>query len=100
MQFYQRQKAFFQSTEYKFDGDVNLWRNNSNASKNIIEFVTSPNNPDGKLKEAVLKGTNAKAIYDHVYYWPHFTPIASPSDEDIMIFSASKLTGHAGTRFG
>ncbi|KAL5560258.1 hypothetical protein UlMin_036469 [Ulmus minor] len=98
--FYERQTDFFQSTEYKFDGDVNLWRKNSNASKNIIEFVTSPNNPDGKLKEAVLKGPNAKAIYDHVYYWPHFTPIASPADEDLMIFSISKLTGHAGTRFG
>ncbi|KAL5560257.1 hypothetical protein UlMin_036468 [Ulmus minor] len=81
--FYQRQTTFFQSTEYKFDGDVNLWRNNSNASKNIIEFVTSPNNPDRKLKKAVLKGPNAKAIYDHVYYWPHITPIASPADEDI-----------------
>jgi histidinol-phosphate/aromatic aminotransferase/cobyric acid decarboxylase-like protein len=68
---------------------------------NFIEFVTSPNNPDGQLRKAVLHGyPNAKAIYDHAYYWPHFSPIPTPADEDIMIFTISKLTGHAGARFG
>lgn len=67
---------------------------------NFIEFVTSPNNPDGQLKEAVLRGPNAKQIYDLAYYWPHYTAIPSPMDEDLMIFTLSKLTGHAGSRFG
>ncbi|KAK1391298.1 hypothetical protein POM88_010354 [Heracleum sosnowskyi] len=65
---------------------------------NVIEFVTSPNNPDGQLKKAVLNGPSAKAIHDHAYNWPHFTAIPSPSDEDLMIFTLSKLTGHAGVR--
>ncbi|KAK1385126.1 tryptophan aminotransferase-related protein 4-like [Heracleum sosnowskyi] len=67
---------------------------------NVIEFVTSPNNPDGQLKKAVLNGPSAKAIHDHAYNWPHFTAIPSPSDEDLMIFTLSKLTGHADVRFG
>nr|GEY74300.1 tryptophan aminotransferase-related protein 3-like [Tanacetum cinerariifolium] len=37
---------------------------------------------------------------DHAYFWPHFTPIPGPSDHDLMIFTLSKVTGHAGTRFG
>ncbi|GKC46050.1 tryptophan aminotransferase-related protein 3-like protein [Tanacetum coccineum] len=58
----------------------------------VVEFVTSPNNPDGELKTSVLEG---KTIYDHAYFWPHFTPIPGPSDHDLMIFTLSKLTGHA-----
>ncbi|KAJ8760454.1 hypothetical protein K2173_015121 [Erythroxylum novogranatense] len=97
---YQRQADFFQSVDYKFEGDASLWKNNSDTSRNMIEFVTSPNNPDGQLKEAVLHGANAKAIHDRAYYWPHFTAIPSPADGDVLIFSLSKLTGHAGSRFG
>lgn len=71
-----------------------------NDGEEVIEFVTSPNNPDGKLKKAVLEGPNVKTIYDHAYYWPHFSAIPAPADEDLMIFTLSKLTGHAGSRFG
>ncbi|RVW37455.1 Tryptophan aminotransferase-related protein 4 [Vitis vinifera] len=53
-----------------------------------------------QLNKAVLQVPNAKPIYDHAYYWPHFTPIPAPADEDLMIFTISKLTGHAGSRFG
>lgn len=77
-----------------------MWKNKSDGGFNFIEFVTVPNNPDGRLKKAVLEGPHVKAIHDHAYYWPHFTPIPAPADEDLMIFSLSKLTGHAGTRFG
>ncbi|MED6132646.1 hypothetical protein PIB30_020982 [Stylosanthes scabra] len=66
----------------------------------FIEFVVSPNNPVGGLTKVVLEGPNVKTIHDLVYYWPHFTPIPSPADEDLMIFSNSKLTGHGGNRFG
>ncbi|GJR00403.1 tryptophan aminotransferase-related protein 3-like protein [Tanacetum coccineum] len=78
--------------------DANSWKsNNSSDDADVIEFVTSPSNPGGELKTSVVGGNS---VYDHVYFWPHFTPIPSPSDHDIMIFSLSKLTGHAGTRFG
>ena len=36
-------------------------------------------------------------VYDRAYYWPHFTPV-QPVDDDIMLFTLSKLTGHARTR--
>ncbi|XP_071713281.1 tryptophan aminotransferase-related protein 4-like [Rutidosis leptorrhynchoides] len=101
---YNAQTVFFHSENFQFQGDSNTWilnNNNNNIptnNKNVVEFVTSPNNPDGELKTSVVLG--AKTIYDHAYFWPHFTPIPSPSDRDLMIFTLSKLTGHAGTRFG
>ncbi|KAA8537960.1 hypothetical protein F0562_027460 [Nyssa sinensis] len=97
---YREQTDFFRSVDYKFFGDTSLWKNTSDVPKNVIEFVTSPNNPDGLLKKAVLQGPSAKAVYDHAYYWPHFTAIPAPADEALMIFTLSKLTGHAGSRFG
>ncbi|KAK1371403.1 Tryptophan aminotransferase-related protein 4 [Heracleum sosnowskyi] len=97
---YEEQTEFFATEDYEFYGDTSLYKNNSDDTMDMIEFVTSPNNPDGKLKRSVLKSPSAKAIHDHAYYWPHFTAIPSPSDEDLMIFTLSKLTGHAGVRFG
>ncbi|XP_047956048.1 tryptophan aminotransferase-related protein 3-like [Salvia hispanica] len=97
---YKTQTDFFQNKNYAFKGEASLMSNASYANTNVIEFVTSPNNPDGNLKEAVCKGPNVRAIYDHAYFWPHFTAIPSPADEDVMIFTMSKLTGHAGSRFG
>ena len=101
LQVYKSQTDFFRSVDFQFAGDTSLWKNStSDPTSNFIEFVTAPNNPDGKLNKAVLQGPNAKPIYDHAYYWPHFTPIPAPADEDLMIFTISKLTGHAGSRFG
>ncbi|KAK9943745.1 hypothetical protein M0R45_009343 [Rubus argutus] len=97
---YETQTKYFRSLDYKFEGDGSLLQNISDGSKRVIEFVTSPNNPDGKLNKANFQGPNSEAIYDRVYYWPHFTPIPAPADEDVMLFSISKLTGHAGTRLG
>ncbi|MBA0732809.1 hypothetical protein Gogos_016875 [Gossypium gossypioides] len=87
---------------YAYEGDAHTWRNRSesDASTNVIEFVTSPNNPNGLLYKAVPHGPNVKTAYDRAYYWPHFTPIPAPADEDLMVFTLSKLTGHAGSRFG
>jgi len=39
-------------------------------------------------------------IADHAYDWPHFTHIAVPADEDVMLFTMSKPSGHAGSRLG
>ncbi|KAG6784009.1 hypothetical protein POTOM_009691 [Populus tomentosa] len=97
---YEKQTDFFQSVDFHFQGDASFWKNNSDTDTEIIEFVTSPNNPDGQLNTAVLHGPNVKEIYDHAYYWPHFTAIPAPADGDVMIFTLSKLTGHAGSRFG
>ncbi|KAK2979908.1 hypothetical protein RJ640_020150 [Escallonia rubra] len=97
---YKEQTDFFDSLDYKFYGDTSMWKNTSDVSANVIEFVTSPNNPDGMLRKEVLQGPSARAIHDHAYYWPHFTAIPAPADEDVMVFTLSKLTGHAGSRFG
>ncbi|KAI8013847.1 Tryptophan aminotransferase-related protein 4 [Camellia lanceoleosa] len=97
---YKSQTNFFRSMDYKFVGDTSMWKNTSDVNMNMIEFVTSPNNPDGQLKKAVLRGSSVKTIHDYAYYWPHFTAIPAPADEDLMLFTLSKLTGHAGSRFG
>ncbi|CAI9091674.1 OLC1v1026757C1 [Oldenlandia corymbosa var. corymbosa] len=85
---------------FKFDGDTTPWINNSSPSMNFIEIVTTPSNPDGQLTKAVIHGTNVKHIHDLAYYWPQYTAIPSALDEDLMIFTLSKVTGHAGSRFG
>ncbi|KAL0907764.1 hypothetical protein M5K25_022199 [Dendrobium thyrsiflorum] len=96
---YKQQTKFFDSRENLWDGDTsNLDNLNASSGANFIEFVTSPNNPDGKLKQSVIGGSSV--IYDHAYYWPHYTAIANPADEDIMLFTVSKISGHAGSRFG
>jgi histidinol-phosphate/aromatic aminotransferase/cobyric acid decarboxylase-like protein len=90
----------FDGREYRWDGTTATWSNNGsrNSTKGFIEFVTSPNNPDTALRKPVLAGSSA--IVDHAYYWPHLTHIPAPADEDVMLFTASKLSGHAGSRFG
>ncbi|PKI62367.1 tryptophan aminotransferase-related protein 4-like isoform X2 [Punica granatum] len=98
---YEMQTDFFDSRESNFQGDAAILINNSDVTTNIIEFVTSPNNPDGQLNKPLLKGSNVKTIYDRAYFWPHFTAIPNPpAHEDLTIFTISKLTGHAGSRFG
>ncbi|KAL4354693.1 hypothetical protein GQ457_06G006660 [Hibiscus cannabinus] len=97
---YREQTEFFNSQDYKFEGDTSLYNNGRFSLGNFVELVTSPNNPDGKLKKAVLQGPSVKTIHDLAYYWPHYTPVPAPADEDLMIFTLSKLTGHGGSRFG
>ncbi|KAK7380467.1 hypothetical protein VNO78_32978 [Psophocarpus tetragonolobus] len=96
---YKEQTEIFNSEDYKFNGDTSMWKND-NSNSTFIELVTSPNNPDGQTKKAVLQGQFVKTIQDLAYYWPHYTPIPAPADEDLMIFTLSKVTGHAGSRFG
>ncbi|KAM0063079.1 putative alliinase, pyridoxal phosphate-dependent transferase, major domain-containing protein [Helianthus debilis subsp. tardiflorus] len=91
---YKDQTRFFNSKNFVYRGDTNSWQTNNT---DVIEFLTLPTNPGGELKKSV---TGGKTIHDHAYFWPQFTPIPGPSDHDLMIFSLSKLTGHAGTRFG
>ncbi|CAN6455947.1 unnamed protein product [Victoria cruziana] len=99
---YQQQTDLFKSVDFEWEGDAYSWKINRSSVPNtrFVEFVTSPNNPDGQLNRAVLKGPNTTTIHDYAYYWPHFTAITDPVDDDVMLFTISKLTGHAGSRFG
>ncbi|TKW16437.1 hypothetical protein SEVIR_5G299650v4 [Setaria viridis] len=97
---YRTQTKMFDGREYRWGGTTALWGNASrNSTDGFIEFVTSPNNPDAQLYKPVLGGS-AAVIVDHAYYWPHFTHIPAPADEDVMMFTMSKPSGHAGSRFG
>ncbi|KAL6615938.1 hypothetical protein ACP70R_038208 [Stipagrostis hirtigluma subsp. patula] len=89
----------FDGREYKWGGTTAAWTNASRNSTDVfIEFVASPSNPDALLHEPVL-GDSA-VVVDHAYYWPHFTHIPAPVDDDVMLFTMTKLSGHAGSRFG
>eukprot|EP00250_Pteridium_aquilinum_P003342 c13657_g1_i1 orf=211-1656(+) len=72
----------------------------SHANWVPLEIVVSPNNPDGSIRTGVFKDPKTRTVYDLAYYWPHYTPITGPLDTDIMFFTLSKLTGHAGSRIG
>lgn len=39
-------------------------------------------------------------VHDLSRYWPHYTPITTAADQDLMLFSVSTCTGHEGTRIG
>nr|BAA20358.1 alliinase [Allium tuberosum] len=91
------QTSYFDNKGYEWKGNAANYVNDPNPNQ-FIELVTSPNNPEGNLRKAMIVGSTA--IYDMVYYWPHFTPITYKADEDIMLFTMSKYTGHSGSRFG
>ncbi|XP_078152142.1 alliin lyase-like isoform X2 [Carex rostrata] len=93
---YKGQTDLFNGREYEWKGVTSKWMNSNKT--NFIEFVTSPNNPDSLLRDSVLG--HSSVIYDHAYYWPHFTAIPAPADGDVMIFTVSKVSGHASSRFG
>ncbi|KAJ1700363.1 hypothetical protein LUZ63_000142 [Rhynchospora breviuscula] len=81
---------------YHWAGDAAAFR----GQDNFIELVCSPNNPDGTIRHAILGKEVGKRVHDMAYYWPQYTPMRGPADQDIMLFTLSKATGHAGTRIG
>uniref|UniRef100_M1CXU9 Alliin lyase n=1 Tax=Solanum tuberosum TaxID=4113 RepID=M1CXU9_SOLTU len=87
---------FVRSGLHKWAGDAITFQKNGP----YIEFITSPNNPDGVIREPVVNGDQGKLIYDLAYYWPQYTAITSPANHDVMLFTISKCTGHAGSRIG
>ncbi|KAK3028199.1 hypothetical protein RJ639_039482 [Escallonia herrerae] len=89
---------FLRSGLYKWAGDAHIF----DADGPYIELVTSPNNPDGMMREAVVvnRPGQGKLVHDLAYYWPQYTSISRAVDFDVMLFTASKCTGHAGSRFG
>ncbi|XP_024530924.1 tryptophan aminotransferase-related protein 1 [Selaginella moellendorffii] len=91
---------YLKSGIHKWAGDAaNFHLADSSSSSSYIELVTSPNNPDGSMKHAVVQGSGP-VIYDLAYYWPHYTPITAAAEHDMMLFTVSKCTGHAGSRIG
>ncbi|PON99016.1 Trytophan aminotransferase [Trema orientale] len=96
---YADETDFLRSGLYKWAGDAYAF----DKEGPYIEVVTSPNNPDGTTREAVVISSPAdqgKVLYDLAYYWPQYTPITRAADYDIMYFTFSKSTGHAGSRIG
>ncbi|KAK9278067.1 hypothetical protein L1049_027625 [Liquidambar formosana] len=87
---------YLKSGLYKWAGDACSF----NKDSPYIELVTSPNNPDGFSRNSTVKGSRGMLVHDFAYYWPQYTPISSPADHDLMLFTLSKSTGHAGTRIG
>lgn len=89
-------------TDYLKSG-IHRWAGdayNFSTDEPYIELVTSPNNPDGSIRQAVVNGDKGILVHDLAYYWPQYTPITHQADQDIMLFTISKSTGHAGTRIG
>ncbi|XP_006390871.2 LOW QUALITY PROTEIN: L-tryptophan--pyruvate aminotransferase 1 [Eutrema salsugineum] len=96
---YVEETTYVRSGMYKWEGDA--WGFDKKGP--YIELVTSPNNPDGTIRETVVnrpEDDEGKVIHDFAYYWPHYTPITRRQDHDIMLFTFSKITGHAGSRIG
>ncbi|KAL7222793.1 hypothetical protein ACSBR1_024485 [Camellia fascicularis] len=92
---------FLKSGLYKWGGDAHRFsKDNNNNRRPYIEIVTSPNNPDGSTRRAAVNRIDGILVHDLAYYWPQYTPITSPADHDLMLFTVSKSTGHAGTRIG
>ncbi|XP_015956841.1 tryptophan aminotransferase-related protein 1-like [Arachis duranensis] len=75
---------------YQWAGDAATY----DKDEPYIEMVTSQNNP------VVRSASQGKLIHDLAYYWPQYTPITHHADHDLMLFTFSKCTGHAGSRIG
>ncbi|XP_019094438.1 PREDICTED: tryptophan aminotransferase-related protein 1-like [Camelina sativa] len=94
---YVEEASYLDSKLYKWEGDARTF----DKKGPYIEMVTSPNNPDGTMREPVVnRREGGKVIHDFAYYWPHYTPITRRQDHDLMLFTFSKITGHAGSRIG
>ncbi|XP_042020302.1 tryptophan aminotransferase-related protein 1-like [Salvia splendens] len=89
---------YVRSGLFKWGGDAHVYIDHD--SQPYIEMVTSPNNPDGELRGPVVNKVNGMLVHDLAYYWPQYTAITDPADHDIMLFTVSKCTGHAGSRIG
>eukprot|EP00008_Paramoeba_atlantica_P007861 CAMPEP_0201490696 /NCGR_PEP_ID=MMETSP0151_2-20130828/27057_1 /ASSEMBLY_ACC=CAM_ASM_000257 /TAXON_ID=200890 /ORGANISM="Paramoeba atlantica, Strain 621/1 / CCAP 1560/9" /LENGTH=338 /DNA_ID=CAMNT_0047876745 /DNA_START=311 /DNA_END=1327 /DNA_ORIENTATION=+ len=81
-----------------FPGRMQFTTNTNLDPETVLEFNTHPNNPTGTYHSSVYP--SSFVVYDSVYLWPSLTNITEPLDADVVLFSLSKSTGHAGSRFG
>ncbi|KAL7133139.1 hypothetical protein ABFS83_12G120500 [Erythranthe nasuta] len=93
---YPEMADFLRSGLFKWAGDARTF----DKDGPYIEMVTTPNNPDGFIREPVVNRAKGMPVHDLAYYWPQYTAITSAADHDIMLFTVSKCTGHAGSRIG
>lgn len=96
---YEWQTKTFSTANYRWAGEPERSSSTSLNGGPVIELIASPNNPTATIQE-VPSNTSGVVVYDHAYYWPHLTAITKAVDNDIMLFTLSKITGHAGTRIG
>jgi len=73
------------------------WTNTHPGYSDCIEIKAIPNNPDNIVK--TIQNTAEFLITDLCYNWHQYTEPKN-YDEDLMVFSLSKMTGHAGSRIG
>ncbi|XP_004300914.1 PREDICTED: tryptophan aminotransferase-related protein 2-like [Fragaria vesca subsp. vesca] len=88
--------TYLKSGLFNWAGDARSF----NKEGPYIEFITSPNNPDGFFRSSTVNRTGGMLVHDLAYYWPQYTPISLPADHDLSLFTFSKANGHAGTRIG
>jgi len=69
-----------------------------NSTVNMVEMSTIPDNPDGRSHPLFYNAT--KRLYDLAFYWPHYTTVKHKLDEELMVFTLTKMSGHASARFG
>lgn len=97
---YRRAVNAVQRSNLHFSPDVPI----EPSGDRLIEFITSPNNPDGQARRARLKGDRVVSVYDLAYYWPQFSPVnkqyTCDADGSLLLFTMSKMSGHASTRIG
>ncbi|KAL3654029.1 hypothetical protein CASFOL_003710 [Castilleja foliolosa] len=93
---YPEMTDFLRSKLFEWSGDALCF----DKDGPYIEMVTSPNNPDGVIRESVVNRPEGMVVHDLAYYWPQYTAITSAADHDVMLFTISKCTGHAGSRIG
>lgn len=70
--------------------------------KQFKNIITAPNNPTGDWDGYDCPyriPAHRTEIIDACYNWPQYTTVR-PLNDDIIIFSLSKATGHAGARLG
>lgn len=92
--------AHLATSLFHWAGDANTYQPKQGEA--LIEFVTTPNNPCGSLRNEVVVGAAAEqthrksVVHDMSYYWPSFTPIIEACNYDIMLFTLANCIGHAG----
>ncbi|GMH31453.1 hypothetical protein Nepgr_033296 [Nepenthes gracilis] len=94
--FYLNVIDYMKSGLYKWAGDAESF----NKEEPYIELITSPNNPDGFMRQPKVNRSMGMLIHDFAYYWPQYAPITRAADHDLMLFTISKSSGHAGVRIG